>query len=185
MLKTETQTFGAFPPTIGPKGEVLSPGRPGVEITSTQMPCSAQREVFAWLLEQAPGSLPPGLVGGAASKSEAGLNFAYQWLRGILSAKGGIAYLQKQFGTRCVARVERDGKSVLEPLDEGLCDELFGAQMSILMEWLVFNLIFNFADVLNILPDWGKGIPSIMAAVMLDGMTPETAKPKGEGSAQP
>lgn len=185
MLKTETQFFGAYPPVIGPDGAVVDPGRSGVEITCTQMPCSAQREVFAWLLEQAPGALPPGLVGGVAAKSEAGLTFAYQWCRGILSARGGIAYLQKQFGTRCVARVVRDGKSTLEPLDEGLCDELFGAQLSILMEWLVFNLIFNFADVLNILPDWGKGIPSIMAAVMLDGMTPGTAKPKGEGGAQP
>ena len=183
MLKTETSFFGQFPPSIGPKGEVLNPGSEGVEITCTQMPCSAQREVFAWILDKAPGAIPGGIVGDVRAKSEAGVNFAYQWCKGILSAPGGIAYLQKQFGQRSTVKVQRDGKSVVEPLDEGNCDELFGARFSILLEWIVFSLIFNFADVLNLLPDWGKEVPSIVAAVMLDGMTPATAsevKPPAE-----
>jgi len=184
MLKTETQVFGFLPPAVDKAtGKTIDPGRPGVEITCTQMPCSLQREVFAWLIEQSPDALPEGVLrakGGGKLTADGGLNFAYRWCRAILSAKGGIAYLQKQFGQHSVAKVNRNGTEVREPLDEGLCDELFGARISILLEWLVFNLIFNFADVVNLLPDWGKGIPSIVAAVMMDG----AAEPAGEGKTE-
>ena len=182
MLKTETQVFGEFPPAIDKAtGKVIDPGKPGVQITCTQMPCSLQREVFAWLIEQSPDALPEGVLRGGKVSGDGGLNFAYRWCRAILSAKGGIAYLQKQFGQHSVAKVNRNGSEVWEPLDDGLIDELFGARISILIEWLVFNLVFNFADVVNLLPTWGKDIPSIVAAVMMDGVEGTAGGEKAPG----
>ena len=180
MLKTETQTFGDMAPTVI-DGKVIQPGRPGFEITSTQRPCSAQREVFAWLLKQAPGALPSGLAGGIASQSESAVNFAYQWARGILSADGGIAYLQKTFGGRSVVKVDRGNGPQPYTLDEGMVDELFGADFSILLEWLVWSLIFNFSDVVNLMPEWGKGIASTVAAAMMGASVPEAANPESNG----
>jgi len=177
MLKTETQRFGETPPVTDTAGAVLTPGNPGVEVTCTQMPCSLQREVFAWLLSQFPENLPENLIRGRKATAEGAANFAYQVARRILAAPGGVAYLQKQFGQHSIARVQRNGKWQTEPLDEGLCDELFGARFSVLLEWLVYSLIFNFMDLINLLPDWGKELPAIVAAAMA-GETP--AEPRAE-----
>lgn len=158
-LKTESQVFGFIPPRDG------SPGRKGVRITATQMPCSAQREVFARILSMLPERLPAevsgGIQGGKLSMTEgSGLGAAYTVLRKVFADAEGVRYLSETFGRYSVVEVPRPGGAVPEGLSPELQDEIFGADFSMFLEWLTWSVVFNFSDVLNLLPEWGKEIPS-------------------------
>ena len=172
-LKTETQVFGEIPPSRDETGKVVRPGRKGLRITSTQMPCSAQREVFARLLSMLPERLPAEVSSGGALRGGLtegdGLAAGYTVLRRVFSDAAGVKYLSETFGRYATVELPRevrtgDGRTDRREVPEGLSpeiqDEAFGADFSVFLEWLAWSVMFNFSDVLNLLPEWGKEIPS-------------------------
>ncbi len=180
MLKQETQEFGRVLPSKASDGTVI-PGQPGIKITVTQLPCSQQIPVFSWLVAQFPEVLPSGIVHDKGVNSGKGLEVLYSVVRRLLAAPDGLQFLQRAFQVGCTVEVTRKGTTVVEPMTDGLIDELLGARLSIYLEWLVFCLIFNFSDLLTLLPAWGKEIPSAVAA-MAEGLTEPRSKGEPEQS---
>jgi hypothetical protein len=125
MLRTETQVFGEVLPSYGPKGEPVSKGRKGLSITSTQMPCSAQREVAARFLSMLPQGLPQELREGRALGETDGLALAYTLIRSVLSNADGVKYLSDTFGRH--ARIE-----VSPGVFEGLSPETIDDQRGLI-----------------------------------------------------
>jgi len=193
MLKTETNTFGEIAARVNLEtGETVSPGRAGVKITATQLPVSRQREPFEYLCRNAlPENAPPELLhrfttpagrggppdmpgateGASGAAERALLAGAYSVVRRLAATPGAIEYLQGVFGTSSVTEVIRKGKPVTVPLTSEVWDEIAGGDLSIVLEFLAWSIVFNFASVVNLLPEWSKEAPSIVAAARDAGQT--------------
>lgn len=186
MLKTETNDFGAKAARYNPEtGECVSPEVPGLRITATQLPLSLQREPFEYLCRHAfPAALPGGLLsaldgGGVpkapdATETPAGglggpgtllLSEAYAAVRRLAATPGALEYLQTVFSQNATVEITRKGKAPAPvALTAQVWDE-FGT-MPILLEFIAWAILFNFAEVINLLPEWSKEGPSIVAGAV-------------------